>query len=101
MPLPLRPRLTETRLQQLGVEIDLSTGKCHGDGASFFRQLGLLLEFCLIDPGNVALVLTLLAGWPAFSRLNASAIEKQPASAAPMSSSGLVPFPSSKRDENE
>jgi hypothetical protein len=31
----------------------------------------------------------------------ASAIEKQPAWAAPMSSSGLVPSPSSKRDGNE
>ena len=30
-----------------------------------------------------------------------SAIEKQPAWAAPMSSSGLVPSPSSKRDLNE
>src|SRR5262249_19057904 len=28
-------------------------------------------------------------------------MEKQPASAAPISSSGFVPFPSSNRDENE
>jgi hypothetical protein len=33
--------------------------------------------------------------------LNASAIEKHPASAAPMSSSGFVPLPLSKRDRNE
>src|SRR5207247_5262374 len=50
---------------------------------------------------TVAVVVTRLAGCPAFSRLNDRAIEKQPASAAPMSSSGFVPFPSSKRDENE
>src|SRR5438477_2949378 len=50
---------------------------------------------------TVAVVLTRLAGCLAFSRLNESAMEKQPASAAPMSSSGFVPFPSSKRDENE
>src|SRR5947207_12977672 len=50
---------------------------------------------------TVAVVLKRLAGGPAFSRLNESAMEKQPASAAPMSSSGFVPFPSSKRDENE
>src|SRR5262249_35834842 len=55
-------------------------------------------------PGSsftVAIVLTLLAGCPALSRLNASAIEKHPASAAPMSSSGFVPLPFSNRDKNE
>src|SRR5215472_1816466 len=50
---------------------------------------------------TVAVVLMRFAGWPAFSRLADSAIEKQPASAAAISSSGLVPFPSSKRDEKE
>src|SRR5215813_8752793 len=50
---------------------------------------------------TVAVVLMRFAGLPAFSRLAESAIEKQPASAAAMSSSGLVPFPSSKRDEKE
>src|SRR5262245_44007321 len=50
---------------------------------------------------TLAVVLMRFAGWPAFSRLAESAIEKQPASAAAISSSGLVPFPSSKRDENE
>src|SRR5262249_1840983 len=57
-----------------------------------------------LSPGSsftVAVVLTRFAGCPSFSRLNASAIEKHPASAAPISSSGFVPFPSSKRDEKE
>jgi hypothetical protein len=39
--------------------------------------------------------------WPARCRSPANAIEKQPACAAPISSSGLVPEPSSKRDWNE
>jgi hypothetical protein len=83
----------------------------------------LLAEFCLVNTRNlgfgfqidrggfesalarlkftVAVVLTRFAGCPAFSRLNASAIEKHPASAAPISSSGFVPPPLSKRDKNE
>jgi len=42
-----------------------------------------------------------LGGKPAFSNPTESAIEKQPASAAPISSSGFVPLPFSKRDEKE
>ncbi len=38
---------------------------------------------------------------PALASAFANAIEKQPAWAAPISSSGLVPAPSSKRDWNE
>jgi hypothetical protein len=38
---------------------------------------------------------------PAFVSPAASAIEKQPACAAPISSSGLVPLPSSKRETKE
>jgi hypothetical protein len=49
----------------------------------------------------VAVVLILFGGCPAFSKFDESAIEKQPASAAPSSSSGFVPFASSNRDENE
>jgi hypothetical protein len=41
------------------------------------------------------------AGWPAFSRFADSAMEKQPASGSGINSSGLVPYPSSKREENE
>src|SRR5688572_7363962 len=48
-----------------------------------------------------SVVLTRFAGWPAFSRLADSAIEKHPASAAPISSSGFVPVPLSNRDRNE
>ena len=40
-------------------------------------------------------------GKPASARPFDSAIEKQPAWAAPISSSGLVPSPSAKRDLNE
>src|SRR5450432_4164617 len=44
-----------------------------------------------------AVVSTRFGCRPAFSRLSVSAIEKQPASAAPMSSSGLLPSWPSKR----
>src|SRR5450432_2460610 len=44
-----------------------------------------------------AVVSTRFGCRPAFSRLSVSAIEKQPASAAPMSSSGLLPASPSKR----
>src|SRR5438094_7005691 len=73
-----------------------------GTSASVFKSMAVILN--PLPAGSsftVAIVLRRLAGCPAFSRLNASAIEKQPASAAPMSSSGFVPFPSSKRDEKE
>src|SRR6266446_8065364 len=73
-----------------------------GTSPSVFKSIDVILN--PPSPGSsftVAVVLTRLAGCPAFSRLNASAIEKQPASAAPMSSSGFVPLPLSKRDENE
>src|SRR5690606_4909778 len=40
-------------------------------------------------------------GWPAVASRAASAIEKHPACAAAMSSSGLVPTPSSKREPKE
>src|SRR2546421_4844136 len=42
-----------------------------------------------------------VGAWPARSSAPDSAMEKQPAWAAPMSSSGFVPVPSSKRDEKE
>ena len=42
-----------------------------------------------------------VGGWPARSSPPDSAIEKQPAWAAPISSSGFVPVPSSKREEKE
>src|SRR5450432_1477323 len=48
-----------------------------------------------------AVVSTRFGCRPAFSRLSVSAIEKQPASAAPMSSSGLLPSWPSKRDPAE
>src|SRR5262249_54281949 len=73
-----------------------------GTSASVFKSIDVILN--PPSPGSnftVAVVLTRLAGCPAFSRLNASAIEKHPASAAPMSSSGFVPLPLSKRDRNE
>jgi hypothetical protein len=38
-----------------------------------------------ISSFTLAVVLMRLAGWPAFSRLDERAMEKQPASAAPMS----------------
>ena len=38
---------------------------------------------------------------PALPSAEESAMEKQPAWAAPISSSGLVPVPCSKREENE
>src|SRR5688572_11160451 len=47
-----------------------------------------------------ALVRTCTGGKPAFVRTEARYIEKQPACAAPTSSSGLVPVPSSKREAN-
>src|SRR4029453_18462166 len=47
-------------------------------------------------------VLRMLVGlWPARPSAAASAIEKHPACAAPINSSGLVPAPLSKRDTNE
>ena len=48
-----------------------------------------------------AVVSTDVGGWPPRSSPADSAIEKHPAWAAPISSSGLVPAPSSKRDLNE
>src|SRR5213083_2010823 len=73
-----------------------------GTSASVFKSIEVILKPpSACSSFTVAVVLTRLAGCPAFSRLNDSAMEKQPASAAPMSSSGFVPFPSSKRDENE
>ena len=45
-----------------------------------------------------AVVSTDSEGWPACSSPSESAIEKQPAWAAAISSSGLVPSPSSNRD---
>ncbi len=49
----------------------------------------------------MAVVSTLSGSWPARPRSPDSAIEKHPAWAAAISSSGLVPSPSSKRDWNE
>src|SRR5213078_4262291 len=73
-----------------------------GTSASVFKSIVVIFGApSTISNFTVAVVLTRFAGLPAFSRLAESAIEKQPASAAPMSSSGLVPFPSSKRDEKE
>jgi hypothetical protein len=48
-----------------------------------------------------AVVSTLSGSYPALPSSPASAIEKQPACAPAISSSGLVPGPSSKRDPNE
>ncbi len=42
-----------------------------------------------------------VGGWPALVRPAERAMEKQPAWAAAISSSGFVPLPSSKRDANE
>ena len=56
------------------------------------------------SPGSrwtLAVVSTDVGVKPAASSPADRAIEKQPACAAPISSSGLVPVPSSKRDENE
>src|SRR5919108_189047 len=50
---------------------------------------------------TVASVSTLSGSWPACPSPADSAIEKQPAWAAAISSSGFVPSPSSKRDWNE
>ena len=49
----------------------------------------------------MASVSTLCGSWPALPSSADSAIEKQPAWAAAISSSGFVPSPSSKRDWNE
>ena len=48
-----------------------------------------------------AVVATRVGTKPALDSSFAKAIEKQPAWAAPASSSGFVPVPSSKRDANE
>ena len=50
---------------------------------------------------TLAVVDTRFGSKPALASAFANAIEKQPAWAAPISSSGLVPAPSSKRDWNE
>ena len=50
---------------------------------------------------TLATVWTRLGGKPAWARPCDSAIEKQPAWAAAISSSGLVPLPDSKRELNE
>ena len=49
----------------------------------------------------VAVVFTESGSWPAWLNAAARAIEKQPACAAAISSSGLVPSPLSNRDANE
>ena len=50
---------------------------------------------------TLAVVSTEVGVKPASARPFEKAIEKQPACAAPISSSGLVPSPSSKRDLKE
>src|SRR5438046_6341467 len=73
-----------------------------GTSASVFKSIVVIFgPPPTISSFTVAVVLIRFAGCPAFSKFAESAIEKQPASAAPISSSGFVPLPSSKRDENE
>src|SRR5262249_25614297 len=73
-----------------------------GTSASVFTSMVVIFgPPPTISNFTLAVVLMRFAGCPAFSRLAESAIEKQLASAAAISSSGLVPFPSSKRDEKE
>src|SRR5439155_26796971 len=73
-----------------------------GTDASVTRSMRLMG-----DPLSPVSRLTLAVVWtrsgvkPARPRPPDRAIEKQPAWAAPMSSSGLVPLPSSKREANE
>ena len=54
-----------------------------------------------ISRWTFAVVATRVGTWPAFESSFENAIEKQPAWAAPASSSGFVPVPSSNRDWNE
>src|SRR5262249_8849441 len=73
-----------------------------GTSASVFTSMVVIFgPPPTISNFTVAVVLIRFAGWPASARLAENAIEKHPASAAAISSSGLVLFPSSKRDENE
>src|SRR5262249_30180353 len=73
-----------------------------GTSAVVFKSIVVIFGApSTISSFTVAVVLTRLAGLPDRSRFADSAMEKQPASAAPMSSSGFVPVPSSKRDKNE
>ena len=110
-------------LQQLRDELDLDGRQRLRDRAALLGVAGQLLELRGVDAGHLALVLeldlgdrearvalhqvdlrvvvTLFAVKPASESCPESAIEKQPAWAAAISSSGFVPFASSKRDEKE
>src|SRR5215213_7273664 len=64
-------------------------------------MLGILNPSPVFSRPTLAVVSIRVGGLPALLRAPESAIEKHPACAAAMSSSGLVPLPSSKRDLNE
>jgi hypothetical protein len=112
-PGPVRRRGPFGSAGQLGVDGDLDGGQRLGDRAALLGGLRGLLKGVFLDIGDVgvgdeaglrwtlASVSTEFGLKPAFSRPAENAIEKHPAWAAAINSSGLVPTPSSNRDEKE
>ncbi len=73
-----------------------------GTSASVTRSMrGIEKPSAPFSRCTLAVVWTRLGGKPACARPCDRAIEKQPACAAAISSSGLVPWPDSKREANE
>ena len=122
--LTLRTVRTRAQLTRRAVRLISSTpASARETGQPCLGLLGVLREVLLVDPGHPTLGLEVdaLDRRPGVGRAEvhlrhrphrvggvtvlghdvASAIEKQAACAAAISSSGLVPSPSSKRDENE
>ena len=108
---------------EASVQRNLHAREGHRDGAISLGRLGLFAERALVEPRPLALRVQLDAGdseapadglemypghgvdspgrTPASVRPADRAIEKQPAWATPISSSGFVPDPSSNREQNE